>query len=142
MTYLTLLRYWYVVIILILGFAVDHFYDQNEEALVKIDLLTTQLELKDEQYKNELNKLKIQYQQDIIDQQKSTLETNAKILDVVDDFNIRLGKQDARTKTVYKEIEKSIPVTISKSCNFGSSWLSIANNHIQESNNPSTSNSK
>ena len=142
MTYLTLLRYWYVVVILILGFSVDHFYDQHESALKDIKNLEQQIEINKKEYELELSKMKIKYQEDIIDQQSLLIEANNVIVNAVHEFNIKVDKQNERTKEIHKEIQTTIPVTIAKSCDFGSSWLSIANRHIQESNSSVTDNSK
>lgn len=133
MLYVTmLLKYWqYIVIALLLG-CNYHFYDKYQD---KKQELSTQALI----YKQTLTNLELQYKEELLVQQGKLLEANEKVSSVVSDYNAEIEAQNTRTNTVYKEVEKFIPVYNNPSCDFKSGWVSEINSYIS-SNGSSNSN--
>ena len=135
-----LLKYWqYVVIAVLIGCSYnfyDKYQDKKQElstqALMHKQTLTN-LEL---EYKDSV----LQYKEEFLVQQGKLLEANEKVSNVVSDYNAEIEAQNTRTNTVYKEVEKFIPVYSNNSCDFKSWWVSEINAYISSngSSNPNS----
>ena len=133
-----LLKYWqYIMITVLLGCSYnfyDKYQDKKQElstqALIHKQTLTN-LEL---EYKDSV----LQYKEELLVQQGKLLEANEKVSNVVSDYNAEIEAQNTRTNTVYKEVEKFIPVYSNNSCDFKSEWLHSVNTYISSngSSNP------
>ena len=132
MLYITmLLKYWqYIVIALLLGCSY-HFYDKYQD---KKQELSTQVLI----HKQTLTNLELQYKEELLVQQGKLLEANEKVSNVVSDYNAEIEAQNTRTNTVYKEVEKFIPVYNNHSCTYDKRWVSTINTYISSngSSNP------
>ncbi len=132
MLYITLLlKYWqYIVIALLLGCSY-HFYDKYQDKKEEIVVL----ELR---HKQTLTNLELQYKEELLVQQGKLLEANEKVSNVVSDYNAEIEAQNTRTNTVYKEVEKLIPVYNNPSCDYDKFWVSTINTYISSngSSNP------
>lgn len=139
MLYITLLlKYWqYIVIAVLIGCSYnfyDRYQDKKQElstqALMHKQTLTN-LEL---EYKDSV----LRYKEELLVQQGKLLEANEKASNVVSDYNAEIEAQNTRTNTVYKEVEKFIPVYSNNSCDFKSEWVSEINAYISSngSSNP------
>ena len=133
-----LLKYWqYVVIAVLIGCSYnfyDKYQDKKQElstqALIHKQTLTN-LEL---EYKDSV----LQYKEELLVQQGKLLEANEKVSNVVSDYNAEIEAQNTRTNTVYKEVEKFIPVYSNNSCDYDKYWVSTINTYISSngSSNP------
>ena len=139
MLYITLLlKYWqYIVIAVLIGCSYnlyDRYQDKKQElstqALMHKQTLTN-LEL---EYKDSV----LQYKEELLVQQGKLLEANEKVSNVVSDYNAEIEAQNTRTNTVYKEVEKFIPVYSNNSCDYNERWVSTINTYISSngSSNP------
>lgn len=132
MLYITmLLKYWqYIVIALLIGCSY-HFYDKYQD---KKQELSTQALI----HNQTLTNLELQYKEELLVQQGKLLEANEKVSNVVSDYNAEIEAQNTRTNTVYKEVEKFIPVYNNPSCTYDEYWLSTINAYISSngSSNP------
>ena len=139
MLYITLLlKYWqYIVIAVLIGCSYnfyDKYQDKKQElstqALIHKQTLTN-LEL---EYKDSV----LQYKEELLVQQGKLLEANEKVSNVVSDYNAEIEAQNTRTNTVYKEVEKFIPVYNNPSCTYDEFWVSKINTYISSngSSNP------
>ena len=135
-----LLKYWqYIVIAVLIGCSYnfyDRYQDKKQElstqALMHKQTLTN-LEL---EYKDSV----LQYKEELLVQQGKLLEANEKVSNVVSDYNAEIEAQNTRTNTVYKEVEKFIPVYSNNSCDFKSGWVSEINAYISSNGNPNPNN--
>lgn len=134
MLYITLLlKYWqYIVIALLIGCSY-HFYDKYKDK--KQELSTKALS-----HKQTLTNLELQYKEELLVQQGKLLEANEKVSNVVSDYNAEIEAQNTRTNTVYKEVEKFIPVYSNNSCDFKSEWLHSVNTYISSNGNSNPNN--
>ena len=126
-----LLKYWqYIVIALLIGCSY-HFYDKYQD---KKQELSTQALI----HKQTLTNLELQYKEELLVQQGKLLEANEKVSNVVSNYNAEIEAQNTRTKTVYKEVEKFIPVYNNPSCIYDERWVSTINTYISSngSSNP------
>ena len=139
MLYITmLLKYWqYIVIAVLIGCSYnfyDRYQDRKQElstqALMHKQTLTN-LEL---EYKDSV----LQHKEELLVQQGKLLEANEKVSNVVSDYNAEIEAQSTRTNTVYKEVEKFIPVYNNPSCDYDKYWVSTINAYISSngSSNP------
>lgn len=139
MLYITmLLKYWQYIVIAVLIGCSSNFYDKYQDkkqelstqALIHKQTLTN-LEL---EYKDSV----LQYKEELLVQQGKLLEANEKVSNVVSDYNAEIEAQNTRTNTVYKEVEKFIPVYNNPSCTYDEYWLSTINTYISSngSSNP------
>ena len=132
MLYITmLLKYWqYIVIALLIGCSY-HFYDKYQD---KKQELSTQALI----HKQTLTNLELQYKEELLVQQGKLLEANEKVSNVVSNYNAEIEAQNTRTNTVYKEVEKFIPVYNNPSCIYDERWVSTINTYISSngSSNP------
>ena len=134
MLYITLLlKYWqYIVIAVLIGCSYnfyDKYQDKKQQNIV--------LEL---QHQEVLKNLEIQYKEELLVQQGKLLEANEKVSNVVSDYNAEIEAQNTRTNTVYKEVEKFIPVYNNPSCDFKSEWLRSVNTYISSNGNSNPNN--
>ena len=128
-----LLKYWqYIVIALLLGCSY-HFYDKYQD---KKQELSTQVLI----HKQTLTNLELQYKEELLVQQGKLLEANEKVSNVVGDYNAEIEAQNTRTNTVYKEVEKFIPVYNNPSCTYDEYWLSTINTYISSNGNSNPNN--
>ena len=135
-----LLKYWqYIVIALLVGCSY-HFYDKyqdKKQEIVVLELRHKQvlknLEL---EYKDSV----LQYKEELLVQQGKLLEANEKVSNVVSDYNAEIEAQNTRTNTVYKEVEKFIPVYSNNSCDFKSEWMHSVNTYISSNGNSNPNN--
>ena len=128
-----LLKYWqYVVIALLIGCSY-HFYDKYQD---KKQELSTQALI----HKQTLTNLELQYKEELLVQQGKLLEANEKVSNVVSSYNAEIEAQNTRTNTVYKEVEKFIPVYRNNSCDFKSGWVSEINAYISSNGNSNPNN--
>lgn len=134
MLYITmLLKYWqYIVIALLLGCSYQ-FYDKYQD---KKQELSTQALI----HKQTLTNLELQYKEELLVQQGKLLEANEKVSNVVSDYNAEIEAQNTRTNTVYKEVEKFIPVYNNPSCDYDKFWLSTINTYISSNGNSNPNN--
>ena len=126
-----LLKYWqYIVIALLIGCSY-HFYDKYQD---KKQELSTQALI----HKQTLTNLELQYKEELLVQQGKLLEANEKVSNVVSNYNAEIEAQNTRTNTVYKEVEKFIPVYNNPSCIYDERWVSTINTYISSngSSNP------
>ena len=126
-----LLKYWqYIVIALLIGCSY-HFYDKYQD---KKQELSTQALI----HKQTLTNLELQYKEELLVQQGKLLEANEKVSNVVSNYNAEIEAQNTRTNTVYKEVEKFIPVYNNPSCTYDERWVSTINTYISSngSSNP------
>ena len=126
-----LLKYWqYIVIALLIGCSY-HFYDKYQD---KKQELSTQALI----HKQTLTNLELQYKEELLVQQGKLLEANEKVSNVVSNYNAEIEAQNTRTNTVYKEVEKFIPVYNNPSCAYDERWVSTINTYISSngSSNP------
>ena len=126
-----LLKYWqYIVIALLIGCSY-HFYDKYQD---KKQELSTQALI----HKQTLTNLELQYKEELLVQQGNLLEANEKVSNVVSNYNAEIEAQNTRTNTVYKEVEKFIPVYNNPSCTYDERWVSTINTYISSngSSNP------
>lgn len=114
----------------------DKYQDKKQElstqALMHKQTLTN-LEL---EYKDSV----LQYKEELLVQQGKLLEANEKVSNVVSDYNAEIEAQNTRTNTVYKEVEKLIPVYSNNSCDFKSEWVSTINTYISSNGNSNPNN--
>ena len=128
-----LLKYWqYIVIALLLGCSY-HFYDKYQDKKQEIVVL----ELR---HKQVLKNLELQYKEELLVQQGKLLEANEKVSNVVSDYNAEIEAQNTRTSTVYKEVEKLIPVYNNPSCDYDEYWVSTINTYISSNGNSNPNN--
>lgn len=128
-----LLKYWqYIVIALLIGCSY-HFYDKYQD---KKQEMTIQVLI----HKQTLTNLELQYKEELLVQQGKLLEANEKVSSVVSDYNAEIEAQNTRTNTVYKEVEKFIPVYSNNSCDFKSGWVSEINTYISSNGNSNPNN--
>ena len=135
-----LLKYWQYIVIAILLSSSYYLYDKYQDKKQQI----TVLELKHQdvlknlelEYKDSL----LQYKEELLVQQGKLLEANEKVLSVVSDYNAEIEAQNTRTNTVYKEVEKFIPVYSNNSCDFKSGWVSTINTYISSNGNSNPNN--
>lgn len=108
-----------------------HFYDKYQD---KKQELSTQALI----HKQTLTNLELQYKEELLVQQGKLLEANEKVSNVVSDYNAEIEAQNTRTNTVYKEVEKFIPVYSNNSCTYDEFWVSTINTYISSngSSNP------
>ena len=134
MLYITLLlKYWqYIVIALLFGCSY-HFYDKYQD---KKQELSSQALIHNQTLKN----LELQYKEELLVQQGKLLEANEKVSNVVSDYNAEIEAQNTRTNTVYKEVEKFIPVYNNPSCTYDEYWLSTINSYISSNGNSNPNN--
>lgn len=134
MLYITmLLKYWqYIAIALLLGCSY-HFYDKYQD---KKQELSTQALI----YKQTLTNLELQYKEELLVQQGKLLEANEKVSNVVSSYNAEIEAQNTRTNTVYKEVEKFIPVYNNPSCTYDEYWVSTINTYISSNGNSDPNN--
>lgn len=141
MLYITLLlKYWqYIVIAVLIGCSYnfyDRYQDKKQElstqALMHKQTLTN-LEL---EYKDSV----LQYKEELLVQQGKLLEANEKVSNVVSDYNAEIEAQNTRTNTVYKEVEKFIPVYSNNSCTYDEFWVSTINTYISSNGNSNPNN--
>lgn len=132
MLYITLLlKYWqYIVIAVLIGCSYN-FYDRYQDKKQEIVVLELQ-------HQKVLKNLEIQYKEELLVQQGKLLEANEKVSNVVSDYNAEIEAQSTRTNTVYKEVEKFIPVYSNPSCAYDERWVSTVNAYISSngSSNP------
>ena len=132
MLYITLLlKYWqYIVIAVLIGCSYN-FYGEYQD---KKQELSTQALI----HKQTLTNLELQYKEELLVQQGKLLEANEKVSSVVSDYNAEIEAQNTRTNTVYKEVEKFIPVYSNPSCAYDKYWVSTINAYISSngSSNP------
>lgn len=132
MLYITmLLKYWqYIVIAVLIGCSYN-FYDKYQDK--KQDMTIQALS-----HNQVLKNLEIQYKEELLVQQGKLLEANEKVSNVVSDYNAEIEAQNTRTNTVYKEVEKFIPVYNNPSCDYDKYWVSTINTYISSngSSNP------
>lgn len=132
MLYITLLlKYWqYIVIVVLIGCSYN-FYDKYQDKKQEIVVLELQ-------HQKVLKNLEIQYKEELLVQQGKLLEANEKVSNVVSDYNAEIEAQNTRTNTVYKEVEKFIPVYSNNSCDYNEHWVSTINTYISSngSSNP------
>lgn len=134
MLYITmLLKYWQYIVIVILLSSSYHFYDKYQD---KKQELSTQALI----HKQTLTNLELQYKEELLVQQGKLLEANEKVSNVVSDYNAEIEAQNTRTNTVYKEVEKFIPVYNNPSCAYDERWVSEINTYISSngSSNPNS----
>lgn len=141
MLYITLLlKYWQYIVIVLLLSSSYHFYDKYQDKKQELSTQSlihkqtlTNLEL---EYKDSV----LQYKEELLVQQGKLLEANEKVSNVVSDYNAEIEAQNTRTNTVYKEVEKFIPVYSNNSCDFKSGWVSEINAYISSngSSNPNS----
>lgn len=132
MLYITLLlKYWQYIVIAILLSSSYHFYDkyQDKKQETTIQALS---------HKQVLKNLELEYKEELLVQQGKLLEANEKVSSVVSDYNAEIEAQNTRTNTVYKEVEKFIPVYSNNSCAYDERWVSTINTYISSngSSNP------
>ena len=134
MLYITmLLKYWqYIVIALLIGCSY-HFYDKYQD---KKQELSTQALI----HNQTLTNLELQYKEELLVQQGKLLEANEKVSNVVSDYNAEIEAQNTRTNTVYKEVEKFIPVYNNPSCDYDKFWVSTINSYISSNGNSNPNN--
>ena len=134
MLYITmLLKYWqYIVIALLIGCSY-HFYDKYQD---KKQELSTQALI----HKQTLTNLELQYKEELLVQQGKLLEANEKVSNVVSDYNAEIEAQNTRTNTIYKEVEKLIPVYNNPSCDYDEYWVSTINTYISSNGNSNPNN--
>lgn len=141
MLYITLLlKYWQYIVIALLLSSSYHFYDKyqdkkqelSNQALIHKQTLTN-LEL---EYKDSV----LQYKEELLVQQGKLLEANEKVSNVVSDYNAEIEAQNTRTNTVYKEVEKFIPVYNNPSCTYDEFWVSTINAYISSNGNSNPNN--
>lgn len=134
MLYITmLLKYWqYIVIALLIGCSY-HFYDKCQD---KKQELSTQALI----HKQTLTNLELQYKEELLVQQGKLLEANEKVSNVVSDYNAEIEAQNTRTNTIYKEVEKLIPVYNNPSCDYDKFWVSTINSYISSNGNSNPNN--
>lgn len=128
-----LLKYWHYIVIALLFGCSYHFYDQYQDKKQEIVVL----ELR---HKQVLKNLELQYKEELLIQQGKLLEANEKVSNVVSDYNAEIEAQNTRTKTVYKEVEKFIPVYNNPSCDFKSEWLHSVNAYMSSNGNSNPNN--
>ena len=133
-----LLKYWQYIVIAILLSSSYYLYDKYQDKKQEIVVLELQhqdvlknLEL---EYKDSV----LQYKEELLVQQGKLLEANEKVSNVVSDYNAEIEAQNTRTNTVYKEVEKFIPVYSNNSCDYDKYWVSTINTYISSngSSNP------
>ena len=126
-----LLKYWQYIVIALLLSSSYHFYDKYQD---KKQELSTQALI----HKQTLTNLELQYKEELLVQQGKLLEANEKVSNVVSDYNAEIEAQNTRTNTVYKEVEKLIPVYNNPSCTYDERWVSTINAYISSngSSNP------
>lgn len=132
MLYITmLLKYWQYIVIFILLSSSYHFYDKYQDKKQEIIVLELQ-------HQQVLNNLELEYKDELLVQQGKLLEANEKVSNVVSDYNAEIEAQNTRTNTVYKEVEKFIPVYNNPSCTYDEFWVSTINTYISSngSSNP------
>lgn len=132
MIYITmLLKYWQYIVIVLLLSSSYHFYDKYQDKKQEIVVLELQ-------HQDVLKNLEIQYKEELLVQQGKLLEANEKVSSVVSNYNAAIEAQNTRTNTVYKEVEKFIPIYSNNSCDFKSEWVSTINTYISSngSSNP------
>ena len=132
MLYITmLLKYWQYILIALLLSSSYHFYDKYQDKKQEIVVLELQ-------HQKVLKNLEIQYKEELLVQQGKLLEANEKVSNVVSDYNAEIEAQNTRTNTVYKEVEKFIPVYNNHSCAYDERWVSTINTYISSngSSNP------
>lgn len=133
-----LLKYWQYIVIVLLLSSSYHFYDeyQDKKQEMTIQALSHKQVLKnlELEYKDSV----LQYKEELLVQQGKLLEANEKISSVVSDYNAEIEAQNTRTNTVYKEVEKFIPVYSNHSCDYDERWVSTINTYISSngSSNP------
>ena len=128
-----LLKYWqYIVIALLIGCSY-HFYDKYQD---KKQELSTQALI----HNQTLTNLELQYKEELLVQQGKLLEANEKVSNVVSDYNAEIEAQNTRTNTVYKEVEKFIPVYNNPSCDYDKFWVSTINSYISSNGNSNPNN--
>lgn len=134
MLYITLLlRYWQYIVIALLLSSSYYFYDKYQD---KKQELSTQALI----HKQTLTNLELQYKEELLVQQGKLLEANEKVSNVVSDYNAEIEAQNTRTNTVYKEVEKFIPVYNNPSCTYDEYWLSTINSYISSNGNSNPNN--
>ena len=126
-----LLKYWQYIVIVLLLSSSYHFYDKYQDTKQE---LSTQALI----HKQTLTNLELQYKEELLVQQGKLLEANEKVSSVVSDYNAEIEAQNTRTNTVYKEVEKFIPVYSNPSCTYDERWVSTLNAYISSngSSNP------
>lgn len=126
-----LLKYWQYIVIALLLSSSYHFYNKYQD---KKQEMTTQALI----HKQTLTNLELQYKEELLVQQGKLLEANEKVSNVVSDYNAEIEAQNTRTNTVYKEVEKFIPVYNNPSCTYDEYWVSTINAYISSngSSNP------
>lgn len=130
MLYITvLLKYWHYIVIALLFGCSYHFYDQYQD---KKQELSTQVLI----HKQTLTNLELQYKEELLVQQGKLLEANEKVSNVVSNYNAEIEAQNTKTKTVYKEVEKFIPVYNNPSCTYDEFWVSEINTYISSNGAP------
>ena len=134
MLYITvLLKYWHYIVIALLFGCSYHFYDQYQDKKQEIVVL----ELR---HKQVLKNLELQYKEELLVQQGKLLEANEKVSNVVSDYNAEIEAQNTRTNTVYKEVEKFIPVYNNPSCTYDEFWVSKLNTYMSSNGNSNPNN--
>ena len=134
MLYITLLlKYWQYIVIVLLLSSSYHFYDKYQD---KKQELSTQALI----HKQTLTNLELQYKEELLVQQGKLLEANEKVSNVVSDYNAEIEAQNTRTNTVYKEVEKFIPVYNNPSCTYDEFWVSTINTYISSNGNSNPNN--
>lgn len=134
MLYITLLlKYWQYIVIVVLFGCSYNFYDKYQD---KKQELSTQALI----HKQTLTNLELEYKEELLVQQGKLLEANEKVSSVVSDYNAEIEAQNTRTNTVYKEVEKFIPVYSNNSCDYDKYWVSTINTYISSngSSNPNS----
>lgn len=134
MLYITLLlKYWQYIVIVLLLSSSYHFYDKYQDKKQQIIVLELQ-------HQKVLKSLELEYKEELLVQQGKLLEANEKVSNVVSDYNAEIEAQNTRTNTVYKEVEKFIPVYNNTSCDYDKYWVSEINAYISSNGNPNPNN--
>lgn len=139
MLYITmLLKYWQYIVIALLLSSSYHFYDKYQDKKQQIVVLELQHQKVLKNLELEYKDSVLQYKEELLVQQGKLLEANEKVSNVVSDYNAEIEAQNTRTNTVYKEVEKFIPVYNNPSCTYDEFWVSTINTYISSngSSNP------
>lgn len=117
-----------------------NFYDKYQDKKQEIVVLELQ-------HQKVLNSLELEYKDSVLQhkeellvQQEKLLEVNEKVSNVVSDYNAEIEAQNTRTNTVYKEVEKFIPVYSNPSCAYDERWVSTINTYISSNGNSNPNN--
>lgn len=133
-----LLKYWQYIVIALLLSSSYHFYDKYQDKKQQIVVLELQHQKVLKNLELEYKDSVLQYKEELLVQQGKLLEANEKVSNVVSDYNAEIEAQNTRTNTVYKEVEKFIPVYNNPSCTYDEFWVSTINTYISSngSSNP------